>query len=94
MGRGNGQLISSKQTGTGIAQDVHLKPCFQGALHKEPAVCLTGIEEELPLAAFAASLARFDPFRTAHRKHLSSAMSLVCCSKELQSCISIVRAAD
>jgi hypothetical protein len=90
---GNAQLISSEQTGTGIAQNVHLEPRFLRALHKEPAVCLTGIEEELPPAAFAASLARFNPFRTAHRIYLSSAMSLVCCSKELQSCISIVRAA-
>jgi hypothetical protein len=90
---GDSQLISAKQTGTGIAQNVHLEPCLLRALHKEPAVCLAGIEEKLPLAAFATSLARFDPFRTAHRIYLSSAMSLVCCAKELQSCISIVRAA-
>jgi hypothetical protein len=77
----NSQLISSKQTGTGIAQNVHLEPCFLWVLHKKPAICFTGIEEELPLAAFAASLARFDPFRTAHRIYLSLAMSLVCCSK-------------
>jgi hypothetical protein len=44
----------------------------------EPSVGFAGIKEKLPLAAFAASLARFYSFRNAHRINLSSAMNLVC----------------
>jgi hypothetical protein len=57
---------------------VHLEPGFMRLFDKQPPVGFAGIKEKFPIAAFAASLACFYSFRSAHRIHLSSAMSLVC----------------
>jgi len=73
-----GQSIFSKQTRTGVTKNVHLEPGFVRLFDKQPAVGFAGIKEKFPVAAFAASLACFYSFRSAHRIHLSWAMSLVC----------------
>ncbi len=57
---------------------MHLEPGFARLFDKQPAVGLAGIEEKLAFAAFTAGLARFDPYRNAHRIDLSSAMDLGC----------------